>query len=176
MPKIGFSITLLSLSLSTTGFNKITDYVLAGIIALSGIFLLFENISSNTKWKSIVRWADDLDITYVAFGLGLILVSSKFSSNAWSFLLLAGSGVIFAGAGISKLIGTGFSDVIKKNAIIGIIIGFFVFIAGVVMLIMTWNSIIEEPLTNAYSPIIIICLGIEFIYFAFRKWYKSRKA
>ena len=174
IPKIGFAIILLSLSLSAEGFERILDFVLAGIIALAAIVLLLENISSKPIWKSIVRWAEDLDITYVVFGVGLMLVSSAFSSSTWAFLLLLVAGVVFASAGIVKLVGTGFSKVLKTNAKVGIVLGFLYLIAGVVLCIATWNSIVEEPLSNTPRPILIISLGIIFISFGWRKWFKSR--
>jgi len=170
--RIGFAITLLSLSLSAKGFERISDYILAGIIGLAAIVLLFENKSSRPIWKSIVRLADDLDITYVVFGLGLMLVSSKFSSSAWASLLLLVSGVVFAGAGVGKLLGTAGSKVLKANAKIGVVLGFLFLIAGLVVSILTWSSIVEKPLLNAPYPILIICVGIVFIYFGWRKWRK----
>ena len=148
IPKIGFAITLLSLSLATKGFEGILGYVLAGILALVAIVLLFENKSSKPIWKSIVHWAEDLDITYVAFGLGLMLVSSKFSSSIWATLLLLVSGVVFAGAGIGKLLGTSGSELIKKNAKVGIIVGFLFLIAGVIVGILSWNSVVENELRD----------------------------
>ena len=173
--KIGFAIILLSLSLSAEGFERISDYVLVGIMALAATVLLFENKSSKPFWKSLVRWSDDMDITYVVFGLGLMLVSSEFSNIVWATLLLLVSGAVFAGAGIGKLIGTGFSEVLKTNAKIGIIFGFICLVAGVVVCITTWNSILAEPLSNAPRPILIICVAILFIYFGWNKWRKSRK-
>jgi len=170
MPKIGFAILLLSLSLSAKGYGKIADYILAGIIALAATILLLENISSKRIWKSIVRSAKSLDITYVAFGLGLMLTSTKFSSSAWAVLLLLVSGVVFSGLGIGKLIGTGVSDVIKVNAKVGIALGFLFLIVGVVVLILTWNSIIENPSSNAVMPIVIICVGVMSIYFGWKRW------
>jgi len=172
--KIGFSITLLGLSLSAEGLYQKLEWGLSGIIALAAVILLFEKKSTKPKWQKIVHWAEDLDITYIAFGLGLLLDSSKFSSNTWAVLLLALSGTIFAGVGISKLIGTGFSEVIKTNTRVGILLGFLFLAAGVVILIMTWSSIKETPMLNAPTPILIICLGGEFIYFAWRKWHKAR--
>jgi hypothetical protein len=175
IPNIALAITLISLSSSAEGFQRISNYVLAGIIALAAIVLLFEKKSSKPIWKSIVRCADDLDLTYVAFGLGLILISREFSSITWASLSLLLSGVVFAGAGIGKLIGTGGAEVLKANAKIGIVIGFLFLIAGGVVCILTWNSIVEKPLVNTSYPILMICVGIAFIYFGWRKLYKKAR-
>lgn len=169
IPKIGFAITLLSLSLSLEGFYRILNYGLVGIIALAAIILLFGNISSRKTWGSIVSWAKGLDIAYIAFGLGLILASSKFSDNGWAVILLLFSGVLFAGAGIGKLIGTGISDVIKTNAKVGIVSGFVCLIIGVVIFILNWNSIVNDPLNNLSTPILITLLSIIFVFFGFKK-------
>ncbi len=176
MPRIAFAIILISLSLSAGGFHRILDYVLAGIIALTAIVLLFENKSSKPIWKSFVRWADDLDLIYVAFGLGLMLISSKFSSITWASLLLLVAGAFFAGAGIGKLIGEGGAEVIRRNAKIGIVTGVLFIIVGVVVCILTWNSIVEEPLRNIPTPILVVGVGIIFICAGWRKLHKKRGA
>ena len=87
------------------------------------------------KWvgESVVQLAKGLEGTYVALGLGLMLVSSKFSDSVWVSLLLLVSGVVFVGAGIGKLIGTGGTEVIEVNAKIGVVFGFPWLIAGVVV-------------------------------------------
>ena len=172
IPKIALAITLVSLSPSTQGFEKILGYVIAGVIALAAIVLLFENKSSKPIWKSIVHWAESLNMTYVAFGLGLMLVSSKFSNITWARLLLLVSGVVFAGAGIGKLIGKSGSELVKLDAKIAGIIGFIFIIAGVVVGVLTWNSIIDKPLLNAPYPILLVFVGIIFIYFGCRKLLK----
>lgn len=150
--------------------------MLAGIIALAALVLLFENVSAKQAWKSIVRWADDLDLTYVAFGLGLILISSKFSSITWVYLLMLVAGALFAAAGIGKLIGVGGAEVIRRNAKIGIIVGAIFIIASAVVCVLTWDSMVEEPLRNTSTPILIFGVGVIFIYAALRRLHKKRGA
>ena len=174
MPKIAFAIVLISLSVSAEGLDRIAGYVLAGIIASAAIVLLFENVSSRPTWKSFVRWADDLDLTYVAFGLGLMLISSKFSSITWVYLLLLVSGALFAAAGIGKLIGVSGAEAIKKNAKSGIVIGVVFVIIGAVVCILTWNAIAEDPLYNIPIPLFLVGVGSIFIWAAWRKLHKKR--
>jgi hypothetical protein len=63
LPRLGFAITLLSLSPSVKGFQRVLDYGLAGIIALAAIVLLLESRSSKPIWKSIVDLAEHLEMT-----------------------------------------------------------------------------------------------------------------
>jgi len=175
--KIGFAVMLAGLSLSTEGSQKIPGLVMAVIIVLAAIMLFFRNISTKPGWKSFIRWADEeLDFTYIAFGLGLMLTGSESLSSGWSWasFLLFTSGILFTGYAIGQFVGKGFSRTLKEDARIGIILGCLCLIGGVVWFIMTWNSIIEKPLFNAPSPTLIISLGIIFIYFGWRKWRKSR--
>ena len=170
IPKIGFVLTLIALARSTEGFVRISDYLLAGIIALIALVLLFDNISSNRIWKSIVHSSEDFDITYVAFGLGMMLFSMKFSDNATIFAPLLVAGALFAAYGSAQLIGTGFATAIKANAKISIVLGFVFLISGVAWCIVTWDSIIEKPLSSTPFPIFLILLGLEVVYFSYRRW------
>ncbi len=170
IPNIGFAITLLVIAQSASGFQRTASYCGVVIITASAIVLLLENKTSKHWWKKIVQQAEGLNINYVAFGVGLMLVSKEFSNIVWVSLLLLVSGVLFASVGISKLIGKGGSELIKSNAIIGIIVGFIILIVGIINCILTWDSIVEKWLTNASYPILIIGTGIIFIYFGFRKW------
>lgn len=171
VPSIGFVLTLIALSRSSDGFVEILDYVLAAIITLMAIVLLFENknISSNKIWKSIVHSSEELDITYVAFGLAMMGFSMKFSDNATIFAPLLAAGALFATFGSAQLIGTGFATSIKVNAKISIVLGFVFFISGVAWCIMTWDSIIEKPLSNTPYPISLMILGLEVVYFSYRR-------
>ncbi len=108
--------------------------------------MLFENKISKPWWKIIVGLVEGLDLTYIAFGLGLMLASSEFVSSGWGwpgFTLLV-AGTPFAGAGIGRLIGKGTKDILKANAKIGIVIGFLMLITSAVLCIMTWSSIVEN--------------------------------
>jgi hypothetical protein len=173
IPKIAFVLTLIGLSQYSQGSIKILDYVLAGMIALIALVLLLENISSKPTWKSIVSSADQFDLTYAAFGIGMIAFSFKFTNNGWIFVPLFAAGGLFTGFGSGELIGTGFSGLIKSNAKISIILGFLFLVAGVAWLIVRWDSIVESPSSRTPFPIFLILLGIEVVYFSFRKWRKS---
>jgi hypothetical protein len=175
--KIGFALTLASLSLSIDGTQRILGWVLAGIIVLVSLMMFLKNMSQKPSWKSFIHWVEEgLDFTYLAFGLGLILIGIKILGSGWSLIgfLLFVAGVLFTGLAIGQFIGEGFSRTLKTNATIVIIIGFVCLIAGIVWLVLEWASIIQNPLLNAADPIVIILLGIIFVFFGFKKWRKSR--
>lgn len=176
--KIGFAVMLVGMSLTIEGSPKIPGLIAAGIIALVAIMPLFTNISSKPAWKSSIRWAnEELDFTYIAFGVGLMLTGSKFLSSGWSWasFLLFISGFLFASSAIGDFIGKGFAKSLKVDPRIGIIFGFLCFIGGVMWFIITWNSIVEKPQFNAIGPITIIILGVMFICFGWLKWQKSHR-
>ncbi len=175
--KIGFALTLLGLSLINEGSLRISGLVAAGIIALIAIMSLFRNISAKPAWKSFIRWADEeFDLTYIAFGIGLTLMGSKFLSSGWSWasFLLFVAGILFTSYAIGDFIGKGFAKSLKTDARIGIIFGILCLIGGVVWFVMTWNYIKEKPQFNALNPILIIIMGILFTCFGWKKWRESR--
>ncbi len=175
--KIGFAVMLVSLSLPPEGFQKILGLILAGFIVLASIMLLFRNRSSKSGWKSFIHWVDEeLDFTYIAFGLGLMLTGRNFLSGgfSWASFLLLISGVLFASYTIGQFIGKGFSGILRADARMGIIFGLIYFAVGVALLVMGWISITENPLLNAPYPALIIVLGIIFVYYGCKKWHSSR--
>lgn len=174
IPKIGFAITLLGLSFSLEDYHRLLNYSLVGIIALAGIILLFSRISSGKTWCSIVKLAESLDVTYIAFGLGLILASSRFSDNVWATILLLLAGGLFAGAGIGKLIGTGIVDIIETNARVGIVSGFIYLAIGAAVYFLSLDSIIVNPSRNLPAPVMITSMGVILIFLGLEKLYPAK--
>ena len=143
-----FAFSLVLLGLSVTANNSVLNYVLAAILFLFSLVILFENVSKRKHWKDIVKSAKDLDLTYVAFGLTMINVGIKILNiSSWAGLMLTFGGVISAGVGIGKLIGTGGRKILDTNARFGIILGFIFIIGAIIFVVLTWKAIIEKTIT-----------------------------
>jgi hypothetical protein len=171
--RFSLALTLLAISLSATytSAEKISTYVLTGILILSAIIVLIENIISKRWWKEIANIAEEVDVTYIAFGLGLILSGSKFVSGGWGWagILLMLAGALSAGTGVGKLMGKGAHDVLINNAKIGIIVGCIIIVLSAVLFATSWNSIIQNPRLNIVSPALLLCYGLLFIIFGWKR-------
>jgi hypothetical protein len=58
------------------------------------------------------------------------------------------------------------------NAKVSMALGFLLLFAGVAWLILRWDSIVRIPLTGAPFPTFLILLGMEVVYFSYKKWRK----
>ena len=179
IPKFGFALVLIGLSLDSN--QKIFVYTLAAILVLYGIVILFENISLKPIWKTIVSSTKDLDITYLAFGFGMISLSAKMLADSVVLpgIILLVSGVLLAGWNIGQIIGKGGSKILSQNVGVGIVLGSVMLIGGLIWLVMNWNkasiNTILDKLNNAIEPIVVVCTGIMLIYFGWRRWRSFRR-
>jgi hypothetical protein len=179
IPKFAFALVLIGLSLDSS--QKIFVYTLVVILVLYGIVILFENISQKPIWKTIVSSTKDLDITYLAFGFGMISLSTKMlaDSSVLAGIILLVSGVLLAGWNIGQLIGKGSSKILSHNVGVGIVLGSVMLIGGLIWLVMNWNkasiNTISDKLSNAIEPIVVVCIGIMLIYFGWRRWRSFRR-
>jgi len=174
IPKMAFAIAILGLSLSVNGLQRILDYILAGILTLAALILLLEKKITKPWWRQLVRQAEALDITYVAFGLGLLLTGTKFLSTRWGWggFILCLVGAIFAGLGTGKLINKSANDILKTPKY-GIIVGFAIVIFSIILSIVTWNSILINW-QNATTPVLLFIIGVRLIFVGFKKRKKKR--
>lgn len=164
--KIGFAIAILSTSITLDGYQQILGFVAAGIILLTIIAGCLKRVSSKPGWQSFLQWVgEEWDLTYIAFGLGLMSAGSAFLNEGfnWAALLLIISGILVASYAIGVSIGKGYVESVKKDPRAGIIIGVIFFIGGVVYLVLQWYSILEKPLLYAPYPIGLVILGIIFV-------------
>ena len=179
IPKFGFALVLIGLSLDSN--QKIFVYTPAAILVLYGIVILFENISLKSIWKTIVSSTKDLDITYFAFGFGMISLSTKMVTDSLVLpgIILLVSGVLLAGWNIGQIIGKGGSKILSQNVGVGIVLGSVMLIGGLIWLVMNWNkasiNTILDKLNNAIEPIVVACTGIILIYFGWRRWRSFRR-
>jgi len=165
--KFGFAFTLLGLSFNS--LQRVYDYTLAGTVALFGLIILLERVSSNKIWLKITDGAKYLDVTNIAFGFGVINFSTKLLSNSftWLGLFVLAAGMIFVCLGIGQLLGKSGSTLLKRNAIFAICIGFVTATAGIVWIIINRNTITFQ---NLDIPIVVIGYGIILLYFGWKRF------
>ena len=177
-----FSLTLALIGMSFDSSVKAILCSLALILAVYGIIILFENISPQPKWKTIVSYAKELDLTHFAFGLGMISLSSTMfeKSLIWPGILLLLSGGLLGALNSANLIGSGGAKIIKQKFIVGILIGLALLILGVIRIYLDWNSSADantlEKMRDVSTPIMLASLGIIFIWHGCRRWRNLRRS
>ncbi len=178
MTRLMFALTLLGLSQMNSGYVEILEYILIGIMLLDGLILLFEKQISRNWWKAVVKQAEEIDITNIAWGLGLMMASIKFVDvvGVWASIAMLIAGALFSGVGIGKLLGVGTAKIINSNAKAGIVIGIVYIIAGVIYAIMTWDSVLANPSVNTLTPAFVVVMGVIQIYFGLMRLKNKRKS
>jgi hypothetical protein len=184
IPKFSLALVLIGLTLGGIKGNPILIYVLAAVLILDGIVMTFENKKPRPipapRWKTLVDSAKDLDMTWIAFGLGMVNLSTTLLGNS---LILPGtllliSGVLLVGWNSGQLIGRGGARLLSQNAKVGIILGSIMLVGGAIWLVLAWNTgdtrTIMLQLNNVVVQIVIVCVGIMFISFGCRKLSKLR--
>ena len=170
--KAGTAITLLGLTLATKTTGQTTNYILVGIIGIDSLIMLFENISKNKIWKSIIVQADSFDFTYIGFGLGLFKLGVSFAANSspWPYVLTASAGLLFVGSGIGSNIMQGYNTVVTKDPRMGFLLGILCLVYGFIKLVMDWSLILNNPKIYADVPVLLIFMGFAFMFIGWKRW------
>jgi hypothetical protein len=171
--KLGLAISLIGMTLGAKG-NLIVVYVLAFIIAVDGAILIFENIRQNKQWKIITDAARGVELTYFAFGLGMLNLLGKMPEWSASWILLFAAGLVFITYNIIELIGGGGKKVIEASPEIGLFIGLGVFLGGACWILIsirdeTPNINLIVEFGNLSTQIIVFFYGIMLAIFSVLK-------
>jgi len=178
IPRLNLALALIGLTLGSTHHYLVTTYILAAVLILYGTVTIFENKKPKpipqSTWGTIVNSAKNLDMTWFAFGLGMLNLSTKFFANSliWPGIILLISFGLCATLNSAQLIGRGGAMLLSQNVKVGIIFGFIMLTGGAIWLVLSWNtgntSTILLRLNNVIVQIVIVCMGIMLICFGFR--------
>jgi len=149
-----------------------------GVMGLLSLLIMLKDKVPQSLGKHFEEISNGLDVSWVAFGLGVfgaginfIKIGTQIISEPliWLGLVLLLASAVCIGEGI----GRSGRKLIDLNAKVSIIFGSIVLGGGLTWLVMSWNTVntntIVGKLNNEASQILVLCIGIVFIWFGLRK-------
>ncbi len=166
LPRFTFALALLTMTESTHSGNRVFAYVLAGLLAATGLILAAEKASSRLTWKTIVSDAKALDLGYVALGFGIVNYSAKLMANS-SFLaagLFLVPGLLVSGLAIGELLAKSQNRILQENLDAGAVVGCIWFVVCLTWLYASWSTAsgtgILPRLNASMVPILMTSAGL----------------
>jgi hypothetical protein len=176
---LGLSLALIGYIFSITGLSQMGLIIVIGIVGLLALLMMLKDILPQKLGKHLDEISNGLDVSWVAFGLGVfgaginfIKIGTQYISEPliWLGLVLLLASAMFIGKGI----GRSGRRLVDLNARVSIIFGSIVLAVGLTWFIVGWNTenayTIIWKINNEAQQILVLGIGIAFIWFGWRKW------
>ena len=166
-------MTLIALAQSNPSSLPIT-YVFSGILVFFGLLKIFQDKVKPAKIKAWIESANNLDVEYLTFGIGMMDFGKLYITPSSTYIGLAFfiSGALISANSIGTLIGIRGREVIKENGWVGLTLGAIILVYGVYVFISNFQSILANWQV-ALTPALGMALGLIFMYFSLKKLLKA---
>lgn len=175
---MGLSLALIGYIFLVDGAYQILIIIVAGLMALLALTLLLKEKFPPSLNKHLIDISENLDVGWLALGLGFFGVGIKCFQvqNQFRSEPLVWLGIIFiliCALCIGNTIGIGGNSILKKNPKVLIIFGSVVLIVGLIWFVASWGTLNTNTLLGklnaSASQLLIMCMGIIFVYFGWRR-------
>lgn len=174
----GLSLALLGYIFLLEGVYLILMSIVAGFTALLALMLLLKERFPPGLKGHLTGISKGLDVGLLALGLGFFGFGIKCFQiqNQIRSAPLVWLGIIFIlvfALFIGMTIGIGGKKILEQNPKVLIIFGSVALIGGLIWFIINWGSLNTNTLLGklnaSASQLVIVCIGIMFIYFGWRR-------
>ncbi len=169
---LGFGIAFIGYVFLLSGIWQWVLIITVGLFSILALLLLLKDKLPRRMEEYLDSISNGLDISWLLLALALFGVGIAFIHNSFGSLPLLLLGAVFlfcSSLCIGRSIGLGLRDIILSKPMAVIIIGIVFLGLCVVISVINWNPILEQPLENLPQPIFFLGLSIICFYFGLRK-------
>lgn len=174
--------TLVSVALALFGYVflirgawQLVIVITIGFISMLALLMLLRHHFPPPIERFLNKLSEELDLSILALGLSSFGAGINFIHNTQFSFLIFLEGLIFLFSGVFLIFGSFglYPRKIRGYPVASLVLATISLMVFIILTIVSWASILEEPKTNSLIPFLFLVYSIVLFYQAFKGFHES---